>query len=101
MRSGSRAIATSPPSCGTRPASARPTASARRAAIEPPAATLAVNRWIVGETVKTVQALDLALAELRFDESANTIYHFVWATFCDWYLELIKPVLQIDEDGGG
>jgi len=65
-------------------------------AIEPPAAMLPVNRWIVGETVKTVQALDIALAELRFDESANTIYHFVWATFCDWYLELIKG--EIDDE---
>ena len=46
-----------------------------------PAATLAVNRWIVAETMKTVQALDLALADLRFDESANTIYHFVWSQF--------------------
>ncbi|HEY0447161.1 MAG TPA: class I tRNA ligase family protein, partial [Allosphingosinicella sp.] len=67
--------------------------------IEPPAAELPVNRWIVSETVKTVQALDLALAELRFDESANTIYQFVWATFCDWYLELIKPVSSGDERG--
>ena len=69
------------------------------AALEPPEATLPVNRWIVSETVRTVQALDLALAELRFDESANTVYQFVWATFCDWYLELIKPLLsqQIDE----
>jgi valyl-tRNA synthetase len=67
------------------------------AALEPPRAQLPVNRWIVGETVKTVQALDLALAELRFDECANTIYHFVWGSFCDWYLELIKPALQ-DED---
>jgi valyl-tRNA synthetase len=66
------------------------------AAIEPPVATLPVNRWIVGETVKTVQALDLALAELRYDESANTLYQFVWATFCDWYLELIKG--QIDDE---
>jgi valyl-tRNA synthetase len=41
-----------------------------------------------------VQALDLALADLRFDEAANTIYQFVWSRFCDWYLELIKPVLQ-------
>ena len=61
--------------------------------LEPPSADLPVNRWIIAETVKTVQALDLALADLRFDESANAIYHFVWATFCDWYLELIKPVL--------
>jgi valyl-tRNA synthetase len=69
------------------------------AAIEPPAATLPVNRWIIGETVKTVQALDLAMADLRFDESANTIYHLTWATFCDWYLELIKPVSSGDEKG--
>src|SRR5437868_2570169 len=67
--------------------------------LEPPAATLAVNRWIVGETVKTIQALDLALAELRYDESANAIYQFTWGTFCDWYLELIKPVLTPSPSG--
>lgn len=62
--------------------------------LEPPAAELAVNRWIIAETVATVQALDLALADLRFDEAANTIYQFTWSRFCDWYLELIKPVIQ-------
>ena len=62
--------------------------------LEPPAALLAVNRWIIAETVQTVQALDLALADLRFDGAANTVYQFVWSRFCDWYLELIKPVLQ-------
>ncbi|MDT8758010.1 valine--tRNA ligase [Sphingomonas psychrotolerans] len=62
--------------------------------LEPPAASLAVNRWIIAETVATVQALDLALADLRFDEAANTIYQFTWSRFCDWYLELIKPVIQ-------
>jgi valyl-tRNA synthetase len=67
--------------------------------IEPPQATLPVNKWIVGETVKTVQALDLALAELRFDESANAIYQFTWGTFCDWYLELIKPFSAGSEKG--
>jgi len=66
------------------------------AGLEPPQASLPVNRWIIGETVKTVQSLDLSLAELRYDESANGLYHFVWATFCDWYLELIKG--QIDEE---
>ncbi len=66
--------------------------------LEPPSATLPVNRWIIAETVKTVQALDLALADLRFDEAANTIYQFAWATFCDWYLELIKPAFTPDAD---
>ncbi|HEV2567709.1 valine--tRNA ligase [Sphingomonas sp.] len=71
--------------------------------LEPPAATLPVNRWIVGETIRTVQKLDLALADLRYDEAANTIYQFVWSQFCDWYLELIKPVLALGEPlpGGG
>jgi valyl-tRNA synthetase len=64
--------------------------------LEPPAATLPVNRWIVGETIRTVQRLDLALADLRYDEAANTVYHFVWSQFCDWYLELIKG--QIDDE---
>ncbi len=62
--------------------------------LEAPTAALAVNRWIIAETIATVQALDLALADLRFDEAANSIYQFVWSRFCDWYLELIKPVLQ-------
>lgn len=64
--------------------------------IEPPAATLAVNKWIIAETVQTVQAIDLAFADHRFDEAANAIYQFVWSRFCDWYLELIKPVLQTE-----
>jgi valyl-tRNA synthetase len=64
------------------------------ASVAAPAATLAVNRWIIGEVVETVAALDKALADLRFDAAANAIYHFVWDQFCDWYLELIKPVLS-------
>jgi valyl-tRNA synthetase len=59
-----------------------------------PDATLAVNKWIIGEVVETVAALDKALAELRFDAAANAIYHFVWDQFCDWYLELIKGALD-------
>ncbi len=58
--------------------------------IEAPATTSAVNRWIIGETVETLAKLDQALADLRFDAAANTIYHFVWDNFCDWYIELIK-----------
>ena len=58
--------------------------------IAAPAAELPVNRWIIGEVVETLAKLDRAFAELRFDEMANAIYHFVWGTFCDWYVELIK-----------
>ncbi|WEK48129.1 MAG: valine--tRNA ligase [Candidatus Andeanibacterium colombiense] len=65
------------------------------ASIEAPAATLAVNKWIIGEVVETVAALEQAMADLRFDAAANTIYHFVWDQFCDWYLELIKPILSV------
>jgi len=61
-----------------------------------PAATSAVNKWIVGEVVETVAEIDKALADLRFDAAANAIYHFVWDQFCDWYIELIKG--QFDEE---
>ena len=64
--------------------------------LEPPAATAAVNKWIVAETVATVQAVDLALADYRFDAAANAIYQFVWSRFCDWYLELIKGAIDTE-----
>ena len=66
--------------------------------IEAPRAALPVNRWIIAETVKTVQALDLAIADLRYDEAANTIYQFAWGSFCDWYIELTKPLLAEGAD---
>ena len=59
-------------------------------ALEAPWAELAVNRWIIGETVETLAKLDRAIADLRYDAMADAIYHFAWGTFCDWYLELIK-----------
>jgi valyl-tRNA synthetase len=58
--------------------------------IAAPAAELPVNRWIIGEVVETLAKLDRAFDELRFDDMADAIYHFVWGTFCDWYVELIK-----------
>jgi valyl-tRNA synthetase len=58
--------------------------------IAAPEAELPVNRWIIGEVVETLAKLDRAFDELRFDDMANAIYHFVWDTFCDWYVELVK-----------
>ena len=62
--------------------------------LEPPAASLAVNKWIIAETVGCVQEVDLALADYRFDGAANAIYQFTWSRFCDWYLELIKGAIN-------
>ncbi len=58
--------------------------------IRAPTAELPVNRWIIGEVVETLAKLDKAFDELRFDGMADAIYHFVWGTFCDWYVELVK-----------
>jgi valyl-tRNA synthetase len=63
---------------------------------EAPHAEAPVNRWIIAETVATVQAIDTAMTELRFDAAANAIYHFVWDQFCDWYIELTKG--SMDEE---
>lgn len=62
--------------------------------LDPPVATLPVNKWIVGEAIHAIQAVDLALGEYRFDAAANAIYQFVWSQFCDWYLELIKGAID-------
>ena len=59
-----------------------------------PAATLPVNRWIIGEVAATVTAMETAFAAYRFDEAANAIYSFAWDRFCDWYLELIKGAID-------
>lgn len=63
-----------------------------------PGAELAVNRWIIGEVVETLEKLNQAIADLRFDAMADAIYHFAWGTFCDWYLELIKPLLDTERE---
>src|SRR4051794_23679401 len=60
------------------------------ASIAAPDAKLPVNRWIIGEVVETLSKLDRAFDELRYDDMADAIYHFVWGTFCDWYVELVK-----------
>ena len=53
-----------------------------------------VNRWIAGETQRTAAAVTEAIEQHRFNDAAGAIYQFVWHTFCDWYLELAKPILN-------
>ncbi len=66
--------------------------------IKAPIARLAANQWIIGEVQQCVAEIDKAMADLRFDAAANAIYQFTWSKFCDWYLELIKPVFAGDAD---
>jgi valyl-tRNA synthetase len=57
-----------------------------------------LNRWITHETVSTTREVTEAIEAYRFNDAANSIYRFVWNVYCDWYLELAKPVL-LGEDG--
>ncbi|GGP62433.1 valine--tRNA ligase [Shewanella saliphila] len=52
------------------------------------------DRWIIGLFNQTVKTFDDYMAAYRFDLAANTLYEFTWNQFCDWYLELTKPVMQ-------
>jgi valyl-tRNA synthetase len=65
----------------------------------PPPAQNAVNRWIIGEVAATARALETAIATFRFDAYADAIYSFAWNRFCDWYLELTKPLLAAPAEG--
>ncbi len=52
-----------------------------------------LNRWIVHETAKAAREVTAGIEAYKFNEAANAAYRFVWNVYCDWYLELIKPVL--------
>jgi valyl-tRNA synthetase len=53
-----------------------------------------INRWIRGELTKAERAVSDAIEGGRFDDAAGALYRFVWNVFCDWYLELAKPVFN-------
>lgn len=55
-------------------------------------AQLEINRWIMAKAEEMTQEVTCGLNNYRFAEAANTVYQFVWGTFCDWYIELIKPI---------
>ncbi len=55
---------------------------------------LTVNRWIAAAAADCGIAVTAALDAYRFDEAASLLYQFVWGTFCDWYVEFTKPILQ-------
>ncbi len=68
-----------------------------RSDFDPAAASVTLNRWIAGESERALAAVTEALQAFRFNEAAGAIYHFIWHVYCDWYLELSKPILAGDD----
>jgi valyl-tRNA synthetase len=65
---------------------------------DPAGVTQTVNQWIVAETARAVAEVTKAIEALRFNEAASAAYHFVYDIFCDWYIEITKPVFQTGAD---
>ncbi|MFA7415281.1 MAG: valine--tRNA ligase [Rhizobium sp.] len=63
----------------------------------PETTTLTINRWILTELARTERDVTEAIANFRFNDAASALYRFVWNQFCDWYLELLKPVFAGDD----
>ena len=62
--------------------------------VRPPKDRSFPDRWILSRLNDTIRLVDLELEAYRFDRAASALYQFFWHEYCDWYLELIKPVLQ-------
>ena len=63
-------------------------------AAKPPMERSVPDRWILSRLNQTIETVTAELEAYRFDRAASALYHFIWHEYCDWYLELIKPVLQ-------
>ena len=59
-------------------------------------ATAPADKWIIHELAATQAAVRKAIEEYRFNEAADAIYKFIWSSYCDWYIELIKPIIIFD-----
>ena len=57
-----------------------------------------LNKWIIAKAKEASAEVTRNLEAFRFSDAANSVYQFVWGTFCDWYIEMIKPVLYGDDE---
>jgi valyl-tRNA synthetase len=71
----------------------------RVAGFDPKQVRAPLNSWILGEAAKAIAETAGAIEAFRFNDAANAAYRFVWNVFCDWHLELAKPVLQGGPEG--
>ncbi len=58
----------------------------------------AVNKWIVAKAKEASREVTRNLDAFRFSDAAGAVYQFVWGTFCDWYIEMIKPILYGEDE---
>lgn len=65
-----------------------------KAGFDPKGVKSIINQWIIGEIAQTAKAIESGLESYKFNEASSAIYQFTWGTFCDWYLEFTKPVLN-------
>ena len=65
---------------------------------DPAKVEITLNKWVLSECASAAVQIEAGISEYKFNEAAGAAYRFVWNVFCDWYLELAKPVLQ-GEDG--
>ena len=72
-------------------------ACAAPADFDPTKTRQTLNRWIAHETSRATREVTEAIEAYRFNDAAGAIYRFVWNVYCDWYLELAKPVLMGEE----
>ena len=70
------------------------------AGFDPTTAKQTLNRWIAHEAARATREVTEAIEACRFNDAAAAIYRFVWNVYCDWYLELAKPVLMGEEGEG-
>jgi valyl-tRNA synthetase len=61
-------------------------------------AKLTINRWILTELTRATREITDGITSFRFNDAAGAAYRFVWNFFCDWYLELLKPVFMGDDE---
>jgi len=69
-------------------------ACVRRQEFDPTRLRETINRWIAGEVERACASVTAGIAAYKFNEAAGAIYEFVWSGFCDWYVELAKPILN-------
>lgn len=61
---------------------------------DPKNCQLQINKWIVSELQNATESINKSFVDYKYNDGAMALYHFAWDTFCDWYIEFTKPILQ-------